>query len=87
MAKRFIEETEFKNDLDDVDDDGFELSYFQAYVNLVLLALAWAWTLTVSTLLTSIAPLSASKLGVSDTYASFTIGIFLVGAALSSVPR
>jgi hypothetical protein len=56
-------------------------------LDLVLLALAWAWTLTISTLLTSVGPLSAEELGVSSAFASFTIGLFLVGAALSSVPR
>jgi predicted MFS family arabinose efflux permease len=54
--------------------------------NIVLLALAWALTLTTSTLLMTIGPLSAQKLGASDSIAAFTVGIFLIGAALSSVP-
>lgn len=56
------------------------------YWNILLLALAWALTLTTSTLLTTIGPLSAKNLGASDSIAAFTIGSFLIGAALSSVP-
>lgn len=52
----------------------------------MLLALAWALTLSTSTLLTTVGPLSAKNLGLSDSLAAFTIGIFLIGAALSSVP-
>lgn len=54
--------------------------------NIVLLALAWAFTLTTSTLLTTIGPLSAQNLGASDSLSAFTVGIFLIGAAVSSVP-
>jgi MFS family permease len=54
--------------------------------NIILLAIAWAFTLTTSTLLTTIGPLSATELGASDSMAAFTIGTFLIGAALSSVP-
>jgi len=43
-------------------------------------------TLTSATLLTTIGPLSAITLGASDSLASFTVGIFLIGAALSSIP-
>ena len=50
------------------------------------LAICWALTLTTSTLLTTIGPLAAVEIGVSDSLAPFTIGIFLMGAAISSVP-
>ena len=56
------------------------------YWNIFLLAIAWSLTLTTSTLLTTIGPLSAIYLGASDTLAAFTIGVFLIGAAVSSVP-
>jgi MFS family permease len=54
--------------------------------DLVKLALCWALTLTTSTLLTTIGPLAAKHTGASDTLAPFTIGTFLIGAAVSSVP-
>lgn len=56
------------------------------YWNITLLALAWAMTLSTSTLLTTIGPLCAQELGLSDNIAAFTIGAFLIGAAVSSVP-
>lgn len=56
------------------------------YWNIVLLALAWALTLSTSTLLTSVGPLSAQELGASKSLSAFTIGAFLIGAAISSVP-
>jgi len=56
------------------------------YWNIVLLALAWALTLTTSTLLTTVGPLSAGDLGASDSLSAFTVGVFLIGAAVSSVP-
>eukprot|EP01040_Poterioochromonas_malhamensis_P015709 gene15709-17636_t len=56
------------------------------YWNILLLALAWALTLSTSTLLTTVGPLSATNLGASNSLAAFTIGVFLIGAALSSVP-
>ena len=56
------------------------------YWNIFLLAIAWSLTLTTSTLLTTIGPLSAVYLGATDTLAAFTIGVFLIGAAVSSVP-
>lgn len=56
------------------------------YWNIFLLAIAWSLTLTTSTLLTTIGPLSAIYLGATDTLAAFTIGVFLIGAAVSSVP-
>ena len=56
------------------------------YWNIVLLALAWALTLSTSTLLTTVGPFSATELGASKTLSAFTIGIFLIGAAISSVP-
>jgi MFS family permease len=56
------------------------------YWNICLLALAWALTLSTSTLLTTIGPLSAKDLHQSNSLAAFTIGIFLIGAAVSSVP-
>eukprot|EP01038_Epipyxis_sp_PR26KG_P016165 gene16165-21978_t len=56
------------------------------YWNIFFLALAWALTLTTSTLLTTIGPIASEKLGASEAFAAFMIGIFLIGAALSSVP-
>ncbi|RYG67968.1 MFS transporter [archaeon] len=56
------------------------------YWNIVLLALAWALTLSTSTLLTTVGPLSAKELHQSNSLAAFTIGIFMMGAAVSSVP-
>lgn len=56
------------------------------YWNIFLLALAWALTLTTSTLLTTIGPLSAKELGASKSMSAFTVGVFLLGAAVSSVP-
>ena len=64
----------------------FETVTTSPYWNICLLALAWSWTLTTSTLLTTIGPLSAQTLGASDSLAAFTIGAFLLGAAFSSVP-
>eukprot|EP01039_Chlorochromonas_danica_P002280 gene2280-2495_t len=64
----------------------FESWQKSPYWNIVLLALAWALTLSTSTLLTTVGPLSAKDLGQPNAMASFTIGIFLVGAAFSSVP-
>lgn len=54
--------------------------------NICLLAFAWALTLSTSTLLTTVGPLSATSLGASKSLAAFTVGVFLIGAALSSVP-
>lgn len=54
--------------------------------DILWLAMCWALTLTTSTLLTTIAPLSADELGASTVAAPFTIGVFLFGAAFSSVP-
>ena len=54
--------------------------------DIVLLALCWALTLTTSTLLTSVGPLSAKDLGAGDDVSPFTIGTFLLGAAVSSYP-
>ncbi len=51
-----------------------------------MLALAWALTLSTSTLLTTVGPLSAKELKQSNSLAAFTIGVFLIGAAVSSVP-
>jgi MFS family permease len=56
------------------------------YWNISLLAIAWALTLSTSTLLTAVGPLSAKDLGASNSLAAFTVGAFLIGAALSSVP-
>jgi MFS family permease len=56
------------------------------YWNIILLALAWALTLSTSTLLTTVGPLAALNLGASNSLSAFTIGVFLIGAALSSVP-
>lgn len=56
------------------------------YWNICLLAFAWALTLSTSTLLTTVGPLSATSLGASKSLAAFTVGVFLIGAALSSVP-
>lgn len=66
------------------------LSYARAqespYWNIFFLAIAWALTLTTSTLLTSVGPLTAKDLGASSSIAAFTVGCFLIGAAVSSVP-
>ena len=56
------------------------------YWNIFLLAMAWALTLSTSTLLTTIGPLSAVSVGATNSLAAFSIGIFLMGAAVSSVP-
>ena len=56
------------------------------FSDLIKLALCWALTLTTSTLLTTIGPLAAQHIGASDIFAPFTIGVFLIGAAFSSVP-
>lgn len=60
--------------------------YKSHFYNIFLLALAWAATLTSSTLLTTVGPLSMKHLGGQDSLATFTIGTFLIGAAISSVP-
>jgi MFS family permease len=66
------------------------LSYARAqespYWNIFFLAMAWALTLTTSTLLTSVGPLTAKNLGASQSISAFTVGCFLIGAAVSSVP-
>ena len=49
-----------------------------------LLALCWASTLSSSTLVSSVGPLSAKSVGASASSASFTIAAFLFGAALVS---
>lgn len=54
--------------------------------NIIFLAFAWALTLATSTLLTTVGPLSAKELGASSTMCTMTVGIFLIGAAISSVP-
>ena len=54
------------------------------YYNICLLAMAWALTLT--TLLTTLGPHSATHLDASNALAAFTIGAFLIGAAVSSDP-
>ena len=46
-------------------------------IDIFYLALCWALTLTTSTLLTTIAPLSAKKLGASDTLAPFVRDLVL----------
>lgn len=56
------------------------------YWNIFFLAIAWALTLTTSTLLTSVGPLTAKDLGASSSISAFTVGCFLIGAAVSSVP-
>ncbi|KAJ1431643.1 major facilitator superfamily domain-containing protein [Ochromonadaceae sp. CCMP2298] len=64
----------------------WEAFYNGPYWNIFFLALAYAWTLTTSTLLTTIGPLCARGLGVSKALSAFTIGAFLIGAAVASVP-
>ena len=44
-------------------------------IDIFYLALCWALTLTTSTLLTTIAPLSVKKLGASDTLAPFVSSV------------
>ena len=64
-----------------------QTSFFSGPIkNISLLAIAWALTLCTSTLLTTIGPLSAQSLGASDSLSAFTVGVFLMGAAVSSVP-
>lgn len=53
---------------------------------LITLALCWACTLSASCLLVSIGPLAAFSLGAPEALAPFTCGVFLLGAALVSVP-
>ena len=55
-------------------------------IDIFYLAMCWALTLTTSTLLTTIGPLSAKYVGASNVEAPFTIGVFLFGAAFSAVP-
>ena len=50
--------------------------------NLVLLALCWACTLSSSTLLTSIGPLTAEQLGAPESLAPLAVACFLFGAAI-----
>ena len=54
--------------------------------NLVLLALCWACTLSSSTLLTSVGPLTAEQLGAPESLAPLAVACFLFGAAITSVP-
>ena len=54
--------------------------------NILILALCWAITLSTSTLLVSVGPLSAVSLGANDSIAPLTVGAFLMGAAASSYP-
>eukprot|EP01035_Chromulina_nebulosa_P020643 gene20643-26765_t len=71
----------------DHEDNGQIKSFYDGPLrNILLLALAWAFTLTTSTLLTTIGPLSVQSLGASDSFAAFAVGVFLIGAAISSVP-
>ena len=51
-------------------------------VNLILLALCWACSLTSSTLLTAVGPLAAASTGASDAIAPFAVAAFLLGAAI-----
>ena len=56
------------------------------FVDVFLLALCWACTLSSSTLLTMVGPLAARNLGASTALSPFAIGAFLIGAALISCP-
>ncbi len=49
-----------------------------------VLAGCWATVLTASTLITSASPLAAVSIGINRSVAPFTIGMFLIGAALIS---
>ena len=53
---------------------------FQTKRDIITLAVCWALTLTTSTLLTTIGPLTAKELGASNTLSPFTIGMFLIGS-------
>ena len=55
--------------------------------NLVLLALCWACTLSSSTLLTSIGPLTAEQVGAPESLAPLAVACFLFGAARELEPR
>ena len=68
------------------DEKGGEIETRDMIKNIATLAICWALTLTTSTLLTTIGPLSAEELGSNSALSPFTIGIFLIGAAVSSVP-
>mgnify|MGYP003385697666 FL=1 len=68
------------------DGAGFSALFEGPALDILYLAMCWALTLTTSTLLTTIGPLSAKHVGASNTAAPFTIGAFLFGAAFSSVP-
>ena len=49
-----------------------------------VLAGCWATVLTASTLIPSASPLAAVSIGINRSVAPFTIGMFLIGAALIS---
>ncbi len=51
--------------------------------NLVLLDLCWACTLSSSTLLTSIGPLTAEQVGAPESLAPLAVACFLFGAAIT----
>lgn len=76
--------TEIRTGLLSNNSDNVGSIWFQR--DILLLALCWAITLTTSTLLTTVGPLSAQSLGASDALAAFSIGVFLFGAAMSSYP-
>jgi MFS family permease len=52
------------------------------YLSLCILALCWAATLSASAISFTVAPLVASDLGASDSFAPFTNSLFLAGTAL-----
>ncbi|KAJ1445684.1 major facilitator superfamily domain-containing protein [Pelagophyceae sp. CCMP2097] len=61
-------------------------SIFGMQRDVVKLSLCWACTLTASTLLTACGPLAARSVGASTSLAPFAIGMFLLGAAVISLP-
>ena len=60
--------------------------YVREILDVFLLALCWACTLSSSTLLTMVGPLAARNLGASAAFSPFAVGAFLIGAALISCP-
>jgi MFS family permease len=81
-SRSYLFEDERKKKM--LDQDTSELEWNNS--DIIKLAICWALTLTTSTLLTTVAPLAANEIGVGDSLASFTVGCFLIGATVSSVP-
>ena len=61
------------------------ISHDNHILNVLLIALCWACTLTISTAISTIGPLSAKSIGADDYLATFTIGTFSMGSAISAL--